>query len=170
MVFSYFCFMPSVKKIVVQEKLAELQKLHRKAAHHLRPRIKMLLITLQKEVHAKTELARHLKVSPTTVQQWKKRYEQGGLQGLLLDKRGGNRCSKIDAATDSALAKKLSDAKQAPRSFTELQQWVDEHHVPGINYHTLNKYVKRKYGAKMKVVRKSHVEKDEQAVEQFKKK
>jgi hypothetical protein len=99
-----------------------------------------------------------------------KRYGEGGLQGLLLDDRGGNRPSKIDAATDKALAKKLADAKDAPRSFTELQQWVDEHHLPGINYHTLNKYVKRKYGAKIKVVRKSHAQKDEKAAEQFKKK
>ncbi len=130
----------------------------------------MLVISLQKDVHAKGELSRRLKVSPTTAQQWKKRYEQGGLQALLSDNRGGNRPSKIDAATDRALAQKLSDAKEAPRSFTELQQWVDEHYVPGINYHTLNKYVKRKHGAKIKVVRKTHTQKDEQAVEQFKKK
>ena len=162
--------MPEVKKIQVREELAELQKRYRKVAHHLKPRIKMLLISAQKDVHAKTALAGYLKVSPTTVQQWKKRYEQGGLQQLLLDDRGGNRPSKIDAATDKALAGKLSDAKNAPRSFTELQQWVDEHYLPGINYHTLNKYVKRRYGAKLKVVRKTHVQKDEGAVEAFKKK
>lgn len=162
--------MSKVKKIEVKEGLAALQKLQRKAAHHLRPRIKMLMISVQKQVHSKSELARHLKVSPGSVQQWKQRYERGGLQALLLDERGGNRPSKIDGATDKALAKKLADPQQAPRSFTELQQWVDEHYVPGINYHTLNKYVKRKYGAKIKVVRKSHIEKDEQAVEQFKKK
>ena len=87
-----------------------------------------------------------------------------------MDERGGNRPSKIDAATHKALTQKLADASNAPRSFIELQQWVDEHYLPGINYHTLNKYVKRKYGAKIKVVRKSHIKKDENAVEQFKKK
>ena len=162
--------MPEVKKIVVQEELAALQRFHRKAPHHLKPRIKMLLVALQKDVHAKSVLALQLKVSPTTVQEWKKRYQASGLQGLLRDERGGNRPSKIDAATDKAIRVKLSDSKETPRSFTELQQWVDEHYVPGINYHTLNKYVKRKYGAKIKVVRKSHLQKDEGAVEQFKKK
>src|SRR5690349_17854146 len=134
--------MPKVKKIVVKEELAALQKHYRKAAHHLKPRIKMLLIALQKDVHSKSELSRRLKVSATSVQQWKKRYQQGGLEGMLLDDRGGNRPSSIDAATDKAIAQKLTDAKDAPRSFTELQQWVDEHYLPGINYHTLNKYVK----------------------------
>lgn len=162
--------MAKVKKIVVKEALAELQKLYRKAAHHVKPRLKMLLVALQKDVHSKTELSRQLKVSPTSVQEWKKRYDQGGLEALLLDDRGGNRPSKIDAATDKALARKLADVKDAPRSFTELQQWVDEHHLPGINYHTLNKYVKRNYGAKIKVVCKSHTQKDEEAVESFKKK
>jgi CBS domain containing-hemolysin-like protein len=39
-----------------------------------------------------------------------------------------------------------------------------------INYHTVNKYVKRKFGAKLKVARKSHVNKSEEAVIEFKKK
>lgn len=162
--------MAQVKKIEVKEELTELRKLHRKAPHHLKPRIKLLLISVQKDVHSKGELARQLKVSPTSVQEWKRRYQAGGRQALLLDERGGNRPSKIDAATDGAIQARLFDAKDAPRSFTELQQWVQEHHLPGLNYHTLNKYVKRKYGAKIKVVRKSHVQKDEEAVERFKKK
>ena len=68
--------MSNVKRIVVKEELAELQKLHRKAAHHLRPRIKMLLVALQKDGHSKSALARQLRVSPTSVGEWKHRYEQ----------------------------------------------------------------------------------------------
>lgn len=39
----------------------------------------------------------------------------------------------------------------------------------GIKYHAVNKYVKRKFGAKLKVARKSHIKKDEKQVEEFKK-
>lgn len=39
----------------------------------------------------------------------------------------------------------------------------------GINYHTVNKYVKRHFGAKLKVSRKSHIKKDLNAVESFRK-
>lgn len=88
---------------------------------------------------------------------------------MLQDKRGGNRTPLIDAKADKAIAARLSDGGNAPRSFKELQQWVHDNYIPGINYHTLNKHVKRKYGAKLKVARKSHVQKDEQAVEAFKK-
>jgi len=64
---------------------------------------------------------------------------------------------------------KLTHPDEAFRSFEELRQWIDEHFVPGINYHMVNKYVKRKFGAKLKVARKSHVWKDKQQVEEFKK-
>jgi hypothetical protein len=56
-----------------------------------------------------------------------------------------------------------------PAAYVELQQWVDEEYIKGINYHTLNKHVKRKYKAKIKVARRSHVSKDAQAAEAFKK-
>jgi hypothetical protein len=39
----------------------------------------------------------------------------------------------------------------------------------GINYQTLNSYVKRHFGAKIKVARKSHINKNELAVDTFKK-
>ena len=88
---------------------------------------------------------------------------------MLQDKRGGNRATVIDQKTDKAIAARLSDGRNAPRSFKELQQWVGDNYIKDINYHTLNKHVKRKYGAKIKVARKSHVHKDEQDEEAFKK-
>lgn len=130
----------------------------------------MLILCVQKALHSKYKLAQALGVGANTIHTWKTTYIQGGLPALLQDKRGGNNKSVIDAQTDQALAVKLCDPFNAPRSFTELQSWVDAHYVPGINYHTLNKHVKRKYGASIKVVRKSHVNKDGEAVEAFKKK
>jgi transposase len=162
--------MPSVKTIPVKENLAELKQLHKSAAPHLKVRVQMLILALQKELHSKYALAAALGVDANSIQNWKAAYRRGGLKELLLDKRGGKKPSLIDARTDKAIAAKLADSQEPLRSFTELQSWVDEHYLPGINYHTLRKHVKRKYGAKIKVVRKSHAQKDEQAVEQFKKK
>lgn len=157
------------KIIAVKESLRTLKQLHKQSPSHLKPRIQMLILSKQLRISGKYGLADALGVAHSTVQIWRNLYSDGGLQKLLEDKRGGNRSAVIDAKTDKAIIAKLSDAKNAPRSFKELQQWVNDYYIKGINYHTLNKHVKRKYGAKIKVARKSHVQKDEQAVEAFKK-
>ena len=162
--------MSIVKKIEVREGVVELKRLYRNAAHHLKPRIKMLLIALEEDRHSKRKLAERLKVDPNSVQAWKVAYESGGLAGLLQDSRSGNNPSAIDQKTHAALQAKLTNTQQAPRSYKELQQWVEEHHLAGINYQTLRGYVQRHFGTKIKVVRKSHAGKDKEAVEQFKKK
>ena len=157
------------KAINVTQSLSALKRLHRQSSFHLKSRIQMLILSKESKASGKYALSNALGVNPNSVQSWRKAYEEGGLEKLLEDKRGGNRAAVIDALTDKAIYVKLSDAKNAPRSFKELQHWVDENYISGINYHTINKHVKRKYGAKIKVARKSHVQKDEQAGEAFKK-
>lgn len=157
------------KTITVTQSLTELKRLHKQSASHFKPRIQMLILSKQTKVSGKYALANALGVNHNSVQSWRKTYEQEGIQKLLEDKRGGNRAAVIDAKTDKAIVARLCDAKNAPRSFKELQQWVHDNYITNINYHTLHKHVKRKYGAKLKVARKSHVQKDEQAVEAFKK-
>lgn len=157
------------KPIAVTESLVELKRLHKRSPSHLKPRIQMLILSKQSKASGKYALSDALGVNHNSVQSWRTRYQSAGIQRLLQDKRGGNRAAVIDAKTDKAIEARLSDAKNAPRSFKELQQWVHDNHIKDINYHTLNKHVKRKYGAKIKVARKSHVQKDEQAAEAFKK-
>ena len=130
----------------------------------------MLLVSLQKELHSNMKLATALKVSRNTIQQWKTLYSQGGLAQLLKDERGGNRPSVISPAVEQALYEKLTNAQEPPRSFTELWQWVQQQYLLDMNYHTLRGYVIRKYGAKIKIVRKTHTNKEEEAVQEFKKK
>jgi transposase len=50
-----------------------------------------------------------------------------------------------------------------------LHKWVEKHLIEGINYNSLRHYVKRHFGAKLKVPRKSHIRKDKEAVATFKK-
>lgn len=154
----------------MKERLAEIKRLHKTVATHLKPRLQMLILAVQKDLHSKYALSGALGADPNSIHTWKIAYEQGGLPALLLDKRGGKKKPLIDEKTACAIAGKLADPYKAPCSFTELQAWVDEHYLPGINYHTLRKHVKTKHGAKLKVVRKSHVDKDEAAVAAFKKK
>ncbi len=157
------------KTIEITESLSELKKLQKSTAMHLRPRIQMLILMLTGKAAGKQGLADALGVNHNSVQTWRSSYEAGGIKALMAYKRGGYKKGVINEATDKAIGLRLNNATEAPTSFKELQQWVDEHYIPGINYQTLHKYVKRRYGAKLKVARKSHVKKDTQAVEAFKK-
>jgi transposase len=51
----------------------------------------------------------------------------------------------------------------------ELKRWIEEQFNKEVKYNTLLKYSIKNFGSKVKTARKSHVKKDEQAVESFKK-
>ena len=127
----------------------------------------MLLLLQKKGAMTKQELATALAVNHNTAQSWRTKYRKGGITGLLSYSRGGNRPSLIPVHAHKALKKKLQSSEDAFRSYTELQQWMDEHFVPGIKYSTINSYAKRHFRTKLKVARKSHIRKDGQAREGF---
>jgi transposase len=161
--------MAILKKLKIKESLSEIKRLQQKSPLYLSIRLQMLIVIKTKEVHSKRGLSDILGISANSIQAWKQLYSQGGIDKLMEYHRGGNKKPVIDAKADKAIVAKLSNPYEAPRSYKELQQWVDEHLIKGINYHTLNKHVKNKHKTKLKVVRKSHVKKDEQAVAAFKK-
>lgn len=53
--------------------------------------------------------------------------------------------------------------------FTELLAWFNNRFATDINYKTFHGFVVRKYNAKLKTARKSHLNKDANKVEAFKK-
>ena len=154
--------------IIVKEPVADLKELYSKAPVHLRPRYKMLILiaggcTSSQELAAKTGASRN------SIATWKQAYNAGGLNQLSNDRRGGDFISDISAADKKKIEKKLSDPKKAFTSFGEAQAWLKEELGIDKKYHAVNKYLKRNFGAKLKVGRKSHVKKDEAAVAVFKK-
>jgi hypothetical protein len=70
----------------------------------------------------------------------------------------------------SAIENRLHSPKDAFTSYIDLINWITENYMPqGVNYQTINSYVKRKFGAKIKVARKSHINKNDDLVDSFKK-
>ncbi|MBK8444601.1 MAG: winged helix-turn-helix domain-containing protein [Sphingobacteriales bacterium] len=55
------------------------------------------------------------------------------------------------------------------RSYKEAQQWLKSELGIEKQYNTVRMYLKRNFGTKLKVGRKSHIKKDEAAVDTFKK-
>lgn len=129
----------------------------------------MLVLIKKQKALSKRDLADALGVNHNSVQTWRSAYGKGGLSALLKFERGGFKPSIISRPIHRVIEKRLKNPVEAFSGFKELQQWLDAYYIPGIKYHTVNKYVKRHFGAKLKVARKSHIKKDAQAVEDFKK-
>jgi transposase len=163
--------MANSKNIIVTESEFELKKLMRQQPIHKKNRIQMLLILKKNDRSlSKIELAAILKVNHNTAQKWRKAYFEKGIDGLLFDGRIGFKQSIINNEIHQAIEQRLTSPKDAFTSYVDLINWIVENYIPeGINYHTVNKYVKRHFGAKLKVSRKSHIKKDPNAVESFKK-
>ena len=76
---------------------------------------------------------------------------------MLSDNRGGYKKAAITPKVNKALSDRLNNPKEGFRSFIEVQQWLVTEFGIEMEYHAVNKYVKRKFGARLKVSRKSHV-------------
>ena len=163
--------MDLAKHIIIKESEKELKTLLRKQPIHLRNRIQMLVVLKKSEVSlSKETLAKILNINHNTAQKWRTRYVKGGVSGLLSNGRVGFKPSVISTELHLAIQEKLHSPKDAFTSYVDLIQWITENYMPeGVNYQTINSYVKRKFGAKIKVARKSHIKKDETAVDSFKK-
>jgi transposase len=97
--------------------------------------------------------------SDRSIQTWRSNYVKVGIDQMLKDSRGGKKAPKITAAAHLQLSQRLHNPKQGFRSFIEIQQWLLHEFKIDMQYQAINKYVKRKFGAKLKVSRKSHVQK-----------
>lgn len=162
--------MAKAKSFKVKEHLSELKKLLKSAPLHIAPRIKMLLVAKQSDqALSKNALASHVGANHNSIQQWRSKYVRGGIQELIKDGRVGFKPSVISKQSHEQIRVKLNNPLGAFTSYKDLQVWVATDLVKGINYNTLRHYVKRHFGAKLKVARKSHVKKDKRAGEVFKK-
>jgi transposase len=149
----------SVKIITVQESITELKQLHRSVAAHLKPRIQLLLQIKTGKAYSKQQLADVLGIGVASAQNWKKRYEKGGIEELLMFNRGGYKPAAVSDKAHKKLSERLHNPRTGFKSFLEIQQWLEAEFDIVMNYHAVNKYVKRKFGARLKVGRKSHVHK-----------
>ena len=160
--------MPATFHIQVLETTEQLKARHQRTPAYLHPRIKMLRLIASGTTQVSTLCAK-LGVSAPTLQGWKTKYRQGGIEALLSEGRGGDKRSGITAEQKQKIEQRLSDPRNAFRSYGEAQAWLKEELGIEKEYHALNKYLKRNWGTKLKVGRKSHVKKDEAAVAVFKK-
>ena len=150
--------MRKLLSITVKESIPELRILQKKNPGKYKA-LQMLVLLKQKGVLSKQSLALMTGASDKSIHIWRTKYRSGGITSLLEDNRGGQKKAAITEKIHQQLSTRLHHPKQGFRSFIEIQQWLSEEFGVAMNYHAVNKYVKRKFGARLKVSRKSHVQK-----------
>jgi len=159
-------------QITVTQTIPELRKLQRASGELLAKRL-LMLIEIKK--HEKTgiskrELSLITGINHNSIVKWRQLYNLSGIEPLLKHGRvGGFKKSVLSKEEHNKIAAKLNDPKNGIRGYTELLEWVKTECSKDIKYITLVKYVQRHFGSKIKVARKSHIKKDEEAVLAFKK-
>jgi transposase len=116
-----------------------------------------LILLKQQGSISKYVLAKQLGSSHSSVGKWRSDYLSNGIDYLLKENRRGTKKAAITSEVNQALSKRLNNPRQGFRSFIEVQQWLATEFGIDMEYHAVNKYVKRKFGARLKVSRKSHV-------------
>lgn len=158
--------------IKVKESVKELKALQRKHGELIRKRLQLLITIKQREKDplSKRDLSTITGINHNTIVKWRKIYNQQGIAPLLKHGRvGGFKPSVVTKAEHKKLEALLNNPKNNISGYKELLDWVKTELSKDMLYITLVKYAERHFKTKIKVARKSHVNKDELKVETFKK-
>ena len=162
--------MANALTVSIKEPMAKLKALLKLQPLHLKSRVQMLIVIKKSDRPlGKNDLALQLGVNHNSIQTWRKSYVDGGISRLLAYKRTSNIKPLINSGLKKKIEGKLNNPTQGFRSYKEMHDWIKENFLPEIHYQTVHKYVKRTFGAKLKVARKSHINKDPAAIQSFKK-
>lgn len=159
-------------QITVTESIKELRVLQRQHGELIGKRLQVLIEIKRHEKTgiSKRDLSAITGVNHNSIVKWRKMYLESGIEALLTHgRKGGFKPSVVSASEHEMIKAKLHDPKNGIRGYTELLEWVKTDLQKDMKYTTLVEYTKRHFGSKIKVARKSHVKKDEEAVSTFKK-
>ena len=163
--------MSAPKQIQIKESVKELRKLQKRSIPMIANRIRVLIEIKKHQATgiSKRAVADIVGVNQNSVQTWRCMYLSGGIDAILSYQKREGRPSVLSKEEHQRIEEKLKDPKNGLRGFTELQNWVEQEFEKTVLYNTLFKYSQRHFGAKVKVARKSHIKKDDEAVSTFKK-
>jgi len=162
--------MGKVFDITIKESLKSLNLQHKKEKNQKkRLRLLSLILTKEEKFVRRVDLAKFLGVNIDTLNRWTKKYKGLGLEGLLNVKGGGARREVVPKSIHNKIEDKLKDSHAPLQGYTDAVCWVKQEFGLEIKYHTIRAFMIRNYGTKLKIPRKSHYKKEEEAFEAFKK-
>jgi transposase len=134
--------MAGVSRVVIAESAAELQQLmHQQSRVWSKERLQLLYLLQSGQAASVTHAAELLGRGRITLQRWLRKYEMGGLVGLLTKDSPPGRTCQIPAAAQAALVEKLA----TPNSFGgygAIQDWLKTEYQHEISYTGIHKHVR----------------------------
>jgi len=87
----------------------------------------------------------------------------------LKHQKTGFKPSVFNAIEHNMLETKLNNSQNGLQGYVELKDWIEKESGKTFNYNTLLYYCIMNFKSSVKVARKSHIKKDENEVNTFKK-
>lgn len=160
--------MGKVSKLRVIQTEQELIKLKRSQTDlQSEKRIECLLLLKSKRFSTQKLTADYLGISRQTIVRWITAYNKDGIAGILPKKTRDKKSKIFTAEIHKGLADKVSNAQDPLLGYWDAQRWVLENFGVQVNYHWLRQYLIKHFKTKLKTPRKSHVKKDDKAVQAF---
>lgn len=159
------------KIIVIKETENEIKHRLKTSTPFIAQRLRVLLILKQHESTglSKREAATLAGVCPDSVHKWRKIYVRDGIDGLVKHNKKGYKPSVFTSEEHARLEEKLNDPNNGLRGYVELKEWIRKEFGKDILYRTVVSYCVTNFHSSVKTARKSHINKDADKVEAFKK-
>ena len=163
--------MAAPKTFPIKESEKEIRGLMRKSIPMVAKRLQVLLIFKrhEKEGISKRQVAEQTGVNHNSIQSWRSDYIRGGIKLLMAHEKRGYKPSVITVQQEQVLKEQLHKPDNGVAGFVELLTWFNKRFNTDVNYKTFHGFVVRKFNAKIKTARKTHIRKDQTQVEAFKK-
>ena len=143
----------------ITESAEDLKGLLRQAKKkHEIQRLNALYLLKSKQAKNRIQVAEALGVDRTSVGSWLAAYEAGGLKQLLERGYAPGRTPLLTVEQQEVLRKVLENP-EGFQSYIQIQAYIAETFGVQMNYKAVYAMVHDKWGAKLKVSRKSHVKK-----------
>lgn len=156
------------QKYDISESVEDLKLLKRQQTKmYLEKRASAILYLKQERFSNQIDLAHYLGVTQRAVQKWLSVYRKRGLDVLLSSKKRVIKSKFISKEMHDDLASKLKSIDSPLLGYSHAKDYLNTNYNLELGYHVVRDYLRNHLNSRIKRPRKSHVKKDEKAVDAF---
>ena len=160
--------MGRISKLVIKESVLELKNLMKKQSKSKNyVRLQSLIYLKENTFSTRLELSKYIGINLRTLERWLSQYRENGIEGLLLTKKRKRKSNLISERVHKGLEERVMDSEGGFSSYVEAKAWVKLEYGLDLKYNTIREHLVRHFKTKVKTARKSHTNKDPEAVNAF---